>query len=223
VTTNHTSDHTSSANTPATRTRRHPHVHPEVLALLHRAQHGDRDAFADLYRTFRDAVTRYVAVRMRGRDRDAIDDLVQETFTGALEELPHALLDVRGWLLIQAAKACTRHDRSRRHTRAVYILHEHASRTPASSGPVSTGLAESPRRPGRVTFVHAMARLTPDQRRAIQLCYLDGCPRDAAARLIGRSIEAVRGLERRAIRRMHTILVGTADCVSGHTAMAVTA
>ena len=68
-----------------------------------------------------------------------------------------------------------------------------------------------------------MARLTPDQRRAIQLRYLDGYPRDAAARLMGRSIEAVRCLERRAIRRMHTILVGASASVANHTASAVTA
>lgn len=43
-------------------------------------------------------------------------------------------------------------------------------------------------------LVHAMARLTPDQRRAIQLRYLDGPPRDATARLMGRSTEAVRCL-----------------------------
>ena len=111
---------TGPANKPGTRTRRHPQVSPEVLALLHRAQHGDRDAFADLYRTFHDAVTRYVAVRMR--DRDAIDDLVQDAFTGALEELPHALLDVRGWFIIQAAKACTRHDWFLRTTEIIYEM-----------------------------------------------------------------------------------------------------
>jgi len=121
------------------------------------------------YRTFHEPVIRYVAVRMR--NRDAFPDLVQDAFTAALEELPHALLDVRGWFIIQAAQACTRHDWSRRrYTRAAYNLHEHASRSGAAA---STGLAEAHRRPGRVTFVHAMARLTPGQRRAIQLRYLD--------------------------------------------------
>ena len=42
-------NHTGTANKPGTRPRRHAQVNPEVLALLHRAQHGDRDAFADLY------------------------------------------------------------------------------------------------------------------------------------------------------------------------------
>jgi RNA polymerase sigma-70 factor (ECF subfamily) len=55
-----------------------------------------------------------------------------------------------------------------------------------------------------------MARLTADQRRAIQLCYLDGYPRDAAARLMGRSTEAIRCLERRAIRHLQTALTGPA-------------
>src|SRR3954471_13440713 len=106
--------------------RRHPDVAPQVLALLDRAQHGDRDAFAQLYLTFREPVTRYVAVRLRGRDRDAIPDLVQETFTGALADLNAALLDVRGWFIWHAAKACNQHDWSRRrYVRAAYAVRDH--------------------------------------------------------------------------------------------------
>jgi RNA polymerase sigma-70 factor (ECF subfamily) len=186
--------------------RRHAGVVPHILTLLNRAQHGDRDAFADLYRAFREPVTRYVSVRMRDRDRDAIPDLVQETFASALAELSTALLDVRGWFIIQAAKACNRHDWSRRrYVRAAYAMREHGSLDPAA--PAVTDQAA---RPGRITFVHAMARLTADQRRAIQLRYLDGYPRDAAARLMGRSTEAVRCLERRAIRRLQATLTGPA-------------
>ena len=47
-----------------------------------------------------------------------------------------------------------------------------------------------------------IARLTPAQRRAILLRYLDGYRRDAAARLMDRGTEAVRYLERRVLRRM---------------------
>jgi RNA polymerase sigma-70 factor, ECF subfamily len=180
---------------------------PVALALLQRAQGGDRDAYAQLYRTFQDPVTRYVTVRMRDRDRDAIDDLVQDTFTDALAELPTAILDVRGWFIIQAAKACNRYDWSRRrYVRAAYAVRDEATHTAAT--PIA---AQTPaRRPGRMTFVHAIARLTDDQRRAIQLCYLDGYPRDAAARQMGRSVEAVRSLQRRALLRLQLILVGPA-------------
>ena len=181
--------------------RRHPEVAPQVLALLDRARLGDRDAFAELYLMFREPVTRYVSVRLRGRDRDAVQDLVQETFTGALADLSAALLDVRGWFIWHAAKACNQHDWSRRrYVRAAYAVrdHEPAPAVPDTAGP--------PARLGRITFAHAMARLTSAQRRAIQLRYLDGYPRDAAAQLMGRSAEAVRCLERRALRQIQAAL-----------------
>ncbi|MDG6104028.1 sigma-70 family RNA polymerase sigma factor [Dactylosporangium aurantiacum] len=178
--------------------RRRPDVTPQVPALLHRAQLGDRNAFAELYRTYHEPVTRYVNVRMRDRDRDAIPDLVQEAFTGALTELSTTLLDVRGWCIIQAAKTCMRHDWSRRrYTRAAHTMHRHAA-LDTTPPPVVDPAA----RPEHITFVHAMARLTAAERRAIQLRYLDDYPRDAAARLMDRSPEAMRCLERRALRRM---------------------
>ncbi|MCM4078281.1 RNA polymerase sigma factor [Paractinoplanes hotanensis] len=185
--------------------RRTPEVAPEILALLDRAQQGDRDAFAELYLTFREPVTSYVAVRLRGRDRDAIPDLVQETFTGALADLSAALLDVRGWFIWHAAKACNQHDWSRRrYVRAAYAVRDHQ---PAPSVQVGDG---TPVRLGRITFAHAMARLTAAQRRAIQLRYLDGYPRDAAARLMDRSTEAVRDLERRGLRHLQAALTSSA-------------
>ena len=148
--------------------RRHPEVAPHVLELLDRAQLGDRDAFAELYLRFREPVTRYVSVRLRGRDRDAIPDLVQETFTGALADLSAALLDVRGWFVFHAAKACNQHDWSRRrYVRAAYAVRDHV---PA---PAVQDAGAPPARLGRITFVHAMARLTAAQRRAVQLRYLD--------------------------------------------------
>jgi RNA polymerase sigma-70 factor (ECF subfamily) len=55
-----------------------------------------------------------------------------------------------------------------------------------------------------------MARLTPDQRRAVQLRMLDGYPRDAAAHLMGKSVAAVRSLEQRALRRLHHQLAAPA-------------
>ena len=181
--------------------RRRPDVAPQVLALLDRAQHGDREAFAQLYLTFREPVTRYVAVRLRGRDRDAIPDLVQETFTSALADLSAALLDVRGWFIWHAAKACNQHDWSRRrYVRAAYAVRDHE---PAPAALVAAG---PPARLGRITFAHAMARLTAAQRRAIQLRYIDGYPRDDTARLMDRSTDAVRDLERRGLRHLQAAL-----------------
>jgi RNA polymerase sigma-70 factor (ECF subfamily) len=173
-----------------------------TVALLHQAQLGDRDAFAELYRAFHGPVTAYVTVRMRDRDRDAVPDLVQEAFCDALAQLHTALPDVRGWFIILAAKACIRHDWSRRrYTRAAYAVHDEATRTDRSLASAAT-----PTRLGRLTFAHALARLTPDQRRAFQLRYIDEYPRDAAARLMHRSIAAVRWLEWKALQRLQVSL-----------------
>ncbi len=73
------------------------------------AQAGDRDAFAQIYASYAQHVHRYVTARMRQRDRDAVPDLVQDTFTAALQELDRAHDDARGWLIGLAAKMCTRY------------------------------------------------------------------------------------------------------------------
>src|SRR2546429_8829065 len=87
---------------------------PEVVALLHQAQAGDTEAFAELHRLQIERVTRYVSARMRDENRDAIPDVVQDAFCEAFADLPKAHNDVTGWLLAHAAKAYIRYVRSDR-------------------------------------------------------------------------------------------------------------
>ncbi len=183
-------------------TSRRRDVAPESVDLLRRAQRGDREAFGRLYAEHLSVITRYVAVRLRDRDRHAIPDVVHDAFTDALAELAGAHDDVRGWLLQLAARACTRHGwTSRRYLRAAHEIHDH-QRTAAPSMPPPA----SPATVARWAWVLGLARLTDNQRHAIQLRYLDGLPRVQAARLMDRSTEAVRDLERRGLRRLHTSL-----------------
>jgi RNA polymerase sigma-70 factor, ECF subfamily len=158
--------------------------------LARRTRAGDREAFGELYRLTVDLVTRYIAVRMRDRDPLADPGLIQP--------------DIVGSLLRLAARACTRHRwSSNRYLRAAYTVYE--DQPPArDTGPLRT--TPSTTAPARATFVHAMARLTADQRRAIQLRLLDGYPRDAAALAMGKSVAAVKSLEQRALRHLHTQL-----------------
>jgi RNA polymerase sigma-70 factor (ECF subfamily) len=172
--------------------------------LADRTRAGDRDAFGELYRRTVDLVTRYIAVRMRDRDRDAIDDLVHDAYCDALADPTLIQADVVGSMLRLAARACTRHRWSNnRYVRAAYTVYED-HQTSRDHG--RADLTQPALPAVRVTFVHAMARLTPDQRRAIQLRMLDGYPRDAAAHAMGKSISAVRSLEQRALRRLQTQL-----------------
>ncbi len=171
--------------------------------LVERTRAGDRAAFAQLYQATLDAVTRYVTVRLRERDRDAIGDLVHDAYCFALAEPTLIGADPIGSMLRLAARAVTRHQWSaRRYRRAALTVGEdqQTGPTPNPLGPSAPTVSETVT---RMTFVHALARLTPDQRRAVQLRHIDGYPRDAAAAAMGRTTNAVRHLERAALRRLH--------------------
>jgi len=179
--------------------------------LVDRTRSGDRAAFAQLYQLTLDTVTRYVAVRMREGNRDAIGDLVHDAYCFALAEPTLIGEDPLGSMLRLAARAVTRHHWSnRRYVRAAYTVGEDQQTRPTpdplgSAAPtVSEGVT-------RMTFVHALARLTPDQRQAIQLRHIDGYPRDAAAKAMGRTVNAVRHLERAALRRLQHQFASAAE------------
>ncbi len=180
-------------------------------ALAVRLRTGDPAAFDELFRRQQHRVARFVAGRLAGRDRDAIDDLVQDTFCDAIADPAQFGDDPLGTLLRLAARACTRHTRSsqaeRRHTRAAYTIYEDRT-SPDGGDPASI-------RPvvGRLEFTHALAQLAPDQRRAIELFYLDGQPHPMVAALMGRSVTAVKSLQRRALHHLKQQLAtdGPAD------------
>jgi RNA polymerase sigma-70 factor (ECF subfamily) len=184
--------------TPASTGRRRTSTSPQAVALLHQAQAGSSDAFAELYRGYRDLITRYV--RVRSCDRQAVDDLVHDTFTDALANLASADDDVVTWLLRLAACACNRHDwANRRHIRAAYELRARPFALPAP--------APDPRRVNLLAALIAAAPLTDDQRHALRL-RLDGYPRDVAATEMDRTRSAVKFLEGEAVRRLRSIADG---------------
>ncbi len=180
---------------------------PEVITLLHQAQAGDKEAFAELYRLHVDRITRYVSARMRDEDRSAIPDVVQDTFCEALAELPSAHHDVTGWLLAHAAKAYIRFARSdRKQERAVKGAKEVVRREYAH------GYARH--HPGNITtighimLVHALSRLASSQREVVQHRYLEGQTQKATAMLLGKTLSAVRSAEHRALVKLRDELSG---------------
>jgi RNA polymerase sigma-70 factor (ECF subfamily) len=172
-------------------------ISAEAVVLLRMAQAGDRDAFAHLYRAYVGNVRGYITVRMRERDRDAVPDLVQDTFCAALDELDHAHDDVRGWLIQLAAKMCTRYSwAARRYLRAALTTGE-LQRSAAASNPPAAPTAATAQ-----LIAQALAELEPDERRTVQLRFLDGCPREETARLMGCSPWTVRRRQARALHRL---------------------
>lgn len=187
------------------------------IVLAARVRAGDRDAFAALYRSTVDRVTAFVAARVYRRDLDLVDDLVQEAYCLALAE-PHRVdPDLIGSMYQLAAWAMTNHSWSqRRYLRAAHALYTDRTATAANpttaAGPVDRRtIAAITRSSSQVGgFAHALARLTPDQRRAVQLRYLDGHTRTEVAVRMDRTVEAVRWLEYRALRSLHDLCTAAA-------------
>jgi RNA polymerase sigma-70 factor (ECF subfamily) len=201
-----TSTRTAGSQPAGSRRRPPGQICAEALALLRMAQAGDRDAFAEIYRSHVDIVRRYLAVRMRDRDRDAVEDLVQDTFCAALEEMDRAHDDVRGWLVQLAAKMVTRYGWSRRrYLRSALSTGEH-QRILQTAAPAPAPAAAIWR-----LIAQALAELHPDERLTLQLRFLDSQPREAAARLMNCSVWTVSHRQRRALRRLADRLTAGPD------------
>jgi RNA polymerase sigma-70 factor (ECF subfamily) len=172
-------------------------IDAQAIALLRQAQAGDREAFGRLYADHVARVHRYVAVRMRDRDRDAVPDLVQDTFTAALEELHRAHEDVAGWFIQLAAKMCTRHGwQQRSYLRTVLTVAEQQRSQAASM------TAPAPHKATQQRIAQALASLAPQERRTIQLRYLDGHPQQTTARIMACSRWAVRRRQQLALQHL---------------------
>jgi hypothetical protein len=141
-------------------------VTDDGLDLLARLRNGDRDAFADLNRSTAARLTRYLATRLRERDADAVEDVVQQVFCLALADPRLLGADLLGSMLQLAARAITQHGWSqRRYERAAHTVHEDRTAGIPPAPP-----AARLRRPG---LSHVLARLTMLHRQVIQLRYLD--------------------------------------------------
>jgi RNA polymerase sigma-70 factor (ECF subfamily) len=191
---------------PSAAGRRRP-VNAEAVLLLRLAQAGDRDAFGELYTSYARPVRAYIAARTR--DRDAVADLLQDTFVTALQDLDRAHDDVQGWLLQLAAKMCVRHARAqRRYLRAVLTTGEHHGSLAATTAPHCTEA-------GRRMIADALAGLDARERLTVQLRFLDGHGPQTTAQIMGCSRHTVRRLQSQALRQLTARLMAT-DTRTGH-------
>lgn len=199
---------THTTSRPAASTAPRP-VRAEAVALLRMAQAGNKEAFGQIYASYAINVRRYVAARMRDRDRDAVPDLVQDTFTAALEELDRAHDDVEGWLIQLAAKMCTRHSwGQRRYLRGALTTGEQQrSRATADPDP-------APDPASRALIAQALAELDPRERLTLQLRFLDGQRHETTARIMGCSLWTVKQRQRRALRQLAVRLGADPDALA---------
>jgi RNA polymerase sigma-70 factor (ECF subfamily) len=185
-----------------------------IERFVEAAKDGDPEAFGSLFDHFYGPVHRYVAARV-GRPSDA-EDLAQLVFVKALEALPRYELrgvPFGGWLFRLARNVVIDHVRTR---------HEHVTldvivqKSTDDGGPDELAVL----RQDMDSVAHALRRLTPEQREAIQLRFFAGLSAKEAAVAMGRQEGTVRGLQFRAIAALRRELgiapdIDELDRVSG--------
>jgi RNA polymerase sigma-70 factor (ECF subfamily) len=177
-----------------------PRAERLVLAAVARAKDGDADALRFLYLRYADNVYGYV--RSIVRDEYEAEDVTQQIFakmlTG-LERYEPRVVPFSAWILRVAHNAAIDHVRTRRP-----LLLEEVHPPDAAADDGAGG------RERFADFRLALDALPAEQRDVIVLRFLVGLsPREVAER-IGRSEDAVHGLQHRGRRRLRSEMIDLA-------------
>ena len=177
----------------------------EAAELVARAQQGDQMAFAELYQQYRPLVYRFLRRRLDGAD-ETVEDLTEDVFVKLYEKLDRYVergLPFTAWLyriahnqLVDFVRTLPRHQ-----AQSLDVVADVAE---------SQATAEYRSVLDRETLEPALARLTAEQRQAVELRFLQGMSVAETAAAMGRSEEAVKKLQARALANLRRYLVEAA-------------
>jgi RNA polymerase sigma-70 factor (ECF subfamily) len=161
----------------------------------------DGEAIVNLYDRHSAGIYRY-AYRLLG-DRDMAEECVAETFSRFLLTVKHSkgpIENVQAYLYRMAHNWVT--DQYRRQPKpALEIdIEEHADHSSNPSTLVHQSLE-------RERVRKAMLQLPYEQQRVIEMRFLDELPHEDVARHLGKSVEATRALQYRALAALRQMLI----------------
>jgi RNA polymerase sigma-70 factor (ECF subfamily) len=167
----------------------------EDETLIDRATAGDREAFGELYERYINRVYRHVFYMVN--DVDVAQDLTEQTFLRALEAIQR--YEKRGipllaWLLRIARNLSLNNQRVQRNNSSIRKNSEDA----VAASPESCCEAKLNGEEVR----QAVGALEGDQRQVIVLRFMDGLSYADVARVLGKSVGAVRVAQYRALRAL---------------------
>lgn len=169
--------------------------------LLERARKLDNDALAELHDQLYPIVYRYV--RFRIDDDQVCEDLTSEVFLRFLNSLRQKgrnIEDARAWMLGTASNLI--HDYYRvKYRRPVENIENHEMLLSQQN---TESTIEHRATLGEVS--QALQRLTPDQQNVLALRFSQEFSLDETAKIVGKSVNAVKVLQFRALAALRRIL-----------------
>ena len=186
----------------------HPPCGDDSDALIAARAKTDPEAFAPLYLRYVEAIGRFCFIRLR--DEDAARDATQQVFARALAGLGgyRERGQFRAWLYTIARHVLAN---DARHRRPLLGLDAAAAAIDPSTSPDEAAASAAE----RDALLAAVARLPEDQRVALEL-RLAGLTGMEVAAAMGRSHDAVRKLQLRAMDRLRADLGPSLDTREDH-------
>lgn len=168
--------------------------------LIVRARRGDADAFGDLYKRYLNAVYRYVLYRVN--DVAEAEDLTETTFLKAWEALAGYRVHeapFSAWLYRIAHNVMV--DVYRAHKDILSLDQQIALRDNAAGPEDRLDWRESVE-----SLTEALGQLPAPYRQVLALRFISGLSHAETARVLGRSEEAVRVIQHRALSALRELL-----------------
>lgn len=172
--------------------------HAETWRLVRLAQHGDGEAFGQLYDRYVDTVYRFVYYRVG--ERALAEDFTSETFLRALRRIgtvSYQGRDIGAWFVTIARNIVLDHAKSARYRLEVVAAEtpEPAGSEPSTEQAVLTSLSNA-------RLLAAVDELADEQRECVVLRFIQGFSVSETAEVMGKNEGAVKALQHRAVRKL---------------------
>ncbi|MEK6573498.1 MAG: sigma-70 family RNA polymerase sigma factor [Chloroflexota bacterium] len=174
----------------------------EEAKLVSGAKAGDSEAFGRLYRAYVQSIHRYLFLRLS--DTSLAEDLTAEVFLRAVDGLPRYIqrgLPFGAWLFrIARDRLVDYYRQSARRPRAELDDDLPSDLPEPSDSAVDSETAE--------TLREALAELTDEQRDVIQFRFMEEWSLEETARVMNKSVNAVKALQHRALNVLNRFMKG---------------
>jgi RNA polymerase sigma-70 factor (ECF subfamily) len=168
--------------------------------LIQRAKRGDPAAFAEIYERCHPSIYRYIFYKLG--DAATAEDLTSEVFVRLVEKIDHFTYQGRpllAWLYTIARNLITDHQRRAGKTQPLKLDRQLTDEAVDIEESVLGKLTQ------RRLFI-AITHLTESQRQVILLRFIEGMDNATVANILGKSVNAIKALQHRALASLRRIL-----------------